>query len=160
MILSVRERRNTMHAQSGKHKTKQDVERFCGITFALMAGRERDPKLHLKRVLLSAVQPTVADHALCPSLDNSHLKPCPRNTDLPPTLVFDESGCILWPKRRPRLIPCHLRQRTVATQRVSIVTLQPAKQQATRGQCTWESLVHSGHWEFSPSRSRGQVCRV
>src|SRR5438874_3424531 len=107
-----------------------------------MAGGEGDANLHLTRVVLPTVQTAIAHHALRRLFDNRQLKPRPRNTRLTVALTFDEACRVVRPERLPPLVPCHLRQRTIAVQRCGIATLQPAKEKSRRRQRVWKDLAH------------------
>jgi len=91
MILRVGNGRDAMLFQGAKHVFEQATESFRGKAAALIAGGERDAKLHLVRFLLRAVQAAIANHALRRSLDDCDLKPGPRNTWLAGPLVFNEA---------------------------------------------------------------------
>src|SRR5207249_9309558 len=67
--------------------------------------------------------------------------PRPRNTRLTVALTFDEACRIVRSERLPRLVPCHVRQRTIAVQRRGIATLQPAKEKSRRRQRFWKDLA-------------------
>jgi hypothetical protein len=93
---------------------EQAAECLSGVARALMAGGEGDANLHLALVVQSRVQAAIAHYALGYLLDDGHLKPSPRYSRLSVVLVVDEACCIVRAERIPSLIPCHLRQRTIA----------------------------------------------
>ena len=69
------------------------------------------------------------------------LKPRPWNTRLTVALTFDEARRVVRPERLPSLVPCHLRQRTIAAQRRGIATQQPAKKKSRRRQGVWKAWL-------------------
>src|SRR5438067_695063 len=87
------------------------------------------------RRLVSAI-PTLA------SADQTQTH-CP-NTPCTSDVTFDEACRVVRPERFPPLVPCHLRQRTIAAQRRGIVPLQPAQEKSRRRQRVWKDLAHDG----------------
>ena len=67
-----------MLAQSAENKIQQASECLRGVAPTSMARRESDANLHLPRVIQPTVQTAIAHHDLGRLLDNSQLKPCPR----------------------------------------------------------------------------------
>ena len=97
-ILGVRDRGNSMLAQSAENKIQQASECLRGVAPTLMARRESDANLHLPRVIQLTVQTAIAHHDLGRLLDNSQLKPCSGNIWFSVKLLVDQPCCITRPE--------------------------------------------------------------